>query len=127
MTDLIKPTYYKQCSLMGQEILNQSGFPHTDKYDSEAKEVIKFLGNDFNLGNGIKYLWRLENKKGLFPWLNKKLVERDLKKALYYFNEYIQEEMSTDTMGKWVFSEIFDPPLWVTNLPNILVEKLRQL
>lgn len=84
----IRPDYYKQCSDLGKSLLTKSEFPYPEYLNQECKELIAYLGNDFNLGSCLKYLWRLGNKKSIFPWINKKLILKDLKKALYYIDEF---------------------------------------
>lgn len=109
--DVANPSYYKTCSKLGREILeNSEEFPEAYKeyLDRECKEFIsEILLDDFYLGNAFKYLWRLGEKKKFFPWQTSKAILEDLKKAKWYFEEFIEINLVGQN------SEIWDSYSWI--------------
>jgi thymidylate synthase (FAD) len=94
----IKPAYYTRASKLGEEILTLSLFPHKEYLGKECKETIALYGNDFNLGNALKYLWRLGEKAeflgfnlSIIPFIKNYYVFRDLKKIYYYLDQYLDD------------------------------------
>lgn len=61
--------------------------PHYNQHPSgvECIEVVRHM--NFNVGNAIKYLWRMSHKNGL----------EDLRKAAWYINDEIQRLESART------------------------------
>ena len=76
----IRPIYYEECGDLGRQILKE--FLSDEQFDTECRVVIWQLGNDFDLGNALKYLWRA-GKKDTRP-------HTDLVKARFYLREYIE-------------------------------------
>lgn len=110
----MRPKYYKQCSELGKEILLESGFPLPEYFDQECFEVIDLLGKDFYLGNCMKYLWRLGNKKSVFPWENSRLISKDLLKAQIYLETYINQNQHLLDQDKENYQ-------WYFNLREVLM------
>lgn len=112
--DVANPSYYKSCSKLGREILEDSeDFPEAYKeyLDKECKEFIsEILLDDFYLGNAFKYLWRLGEKKRLFPWQTYKAILEDLKKARWYLEEYIKLNLIGES------SEVWEASMWITQI-----------
>ena len=73
----IRPSYYKQCSDEGKRFLS-AAFTEDD-LNQECLALIDELGAGFDLGNALKYLWRLGAKGD---------TTSDLKKAAFYLNRY---------------------------------------
>jgi len=55
----------------------------------ECIDITRHMG--FNLGNALKYIWRSEHKNGT----------EDIKKAIWYLNDYIKK-LSTEAVEKSV-------------------------
>jgi Protein of unknwon function (DUF3310) len=115
MTKDIRPIYYKTCSKLGREILEDSEeFPeaYREYLDRECKEFIsEILLDDFYLGNAFKYIWRLGEKKKFFPWQTSKAILEDLKKAKWYLDEFIQLNL----VGK-ISVEDWEEYYWITQI-----------
>jgi len=69
--------------------------PHYAGTRWEAIEIIEALGNQFRLGNALKYIFRHKMKNG----------EEDLKKARWYLEREFAQEHPTE-------SDAFDLPFW---------------
>lgn len=87
----MRPKYYKACSDTGKQILIEAGFPFPEYLEKECLDIIELLGNDFYIGNCLKYLWRLGNKQTAIPWLVNKHIEKDLLKARVYLELYFEK------------------------------------
>lgn len=84
------PLHYQGCSKIGQKILSNSEFPK-EHFNSECIDVIESLNLGFCLGNAIKYLWRVGDKKTWWKYV----VREDLKKAKWYLERYLTNQEDT--------------------------------
>jgi len=72
--------------------------PHYAGARWEAIEIIEALGNQFRLGNALKYIFRHKKKGG----------DEDLRKARWYLEREFAQEYPTE-------SDTFDLPFWRAN------------
>ena len=73
----IRPSYYKRCSPIGRALLGDA-FGRSE-YDQECLALIDKIEAGFDLGNALKYLWRLGVKGA---------PDDDMKKAAFYLRRY---------------------------------------
>lgn len=102
MAEDIRPDYYKSCGHMGRRILRDS-IPEC-QLNRECRDVIRSLGNDFDLGNALKYLWRAGKKNTD--------AREDLLKARFYLKAFSES---------CLYKQQFDPDA-ITDLVQKITE-----
>lgn len=106
----IRPKYYKKCSDLGCKILSVAQFPFIGFTEKECIDVIEIMGLDFCLGNALKYIWRLGEKKSFLNLFGAN--KSDAFKALFYVERFIANFVEN--------CPIEDLLEWVSNLKTVL-------